>query len=285
MNLKTNFKRICIFSTLITLVTTVLLTVCFTSSFDSETGYFNAGALSIIFWIFYIAGIILSLAVTLLINKTQVIKTPNEIGVIKIPMLLIALILTICAMMCNSLLLVPMITLLILGALSFAIYIMLCTSKDGYARSGIKMLFAYISVVMPLSMIMQNNADYTRHVNSVENTLTVLFGISFMAYILYEAKRIYEGHHSRWHVGTMLVAIHTGLSFSLSYIIAYLSGTVDEKTRFLHVILILATTVFIIIELLRFVLSAEAHTKEEWEEIENPDPQETENTVEETTIE
>ena len=110
-----------------------------------------------------------------------------------------------------------------------------------------------------------------RHSNSVENLLTSIFAISFLIYILYEGKRIFTGEHSRWHFASMLLALHTGLTLSVSYFMAYGFGAVDERSRFRQIVLILIISLFIETELVRFITQAESHTKEEWEGIEAPE--------------
>ena len=103
-----------------------------------------------------------------------------------------------------------------------------------------------------------------------------------MSYILYEAKRIHEGAHSRWHFGTMLLTVHTGIALSVSYIVAYLTKSVDEPQRFLQMIPIFLISLFVGFELIRFVREAEAHTQDKWSTFKNLDNEAlTEETIEE----
>ena len=136
-------------------------------------------------------------------------------------------------------------------------------------------------------MVFSNNTNYLRHMNSVENTLTTVFALSFMSYILYEAKRIHEGAHSRWHFGLMLLTFHSGFSFSISYIIAFLTKSVDEPQRFLQLIPMLLVSIFVGFEIIRFKNEAESHTQDEWDEIEKPNEEIIEEEIikEETTEE
>ena len=158
-----------------------------------------------------------------------------------------------------------------LGVGAFLLFIMLCSAKSGYNKSSLKVLLLYLSAIFPLSMVFANDTNYLRHMNSVENTLTVVFSLSFMSYILYEAKRIHEGVHSRWHFGTMLLTVHSGFAFSSAYIVAYLTKSVDELQRFLQMIPVLFISLFVGFKLFRFIKEAEAHTQEEWDEIEKQD--------------
>ena len=271
----------------ITLASALMLLLCFKTSFDANEGYFTSGALPIVFQVLYVLGILLAIASTIALNRKQVIKSPNQIGIIKIPFLLIAVMLTACAIAFTIVLAEADTFLSILGICSFAAYIVLCVVLDGYDTNAIKILLVYLGAAFPVSMIMYNTSITTRHINSIENTLSVAFGLSFMAYILYEAKRIYEGAHSRWHFGAMLLTVHTGFTLSFAYVVAYLSGSVYEKPRFLQMITSLLITVLVGIELFRFVNESKALTQAEWDELEDTDEEseQTENKVEKTTNE
>ena len=98
----------------------------------------------------------------------------------------------------------------------------------------------------------------------------MVFHYLILIYILYEAKRIHEGVHSRWHLFSMLITIHTGFSFSVAYIAAYLRKSVDEPNRLYQMILVLIISIIVGLELLRFITKAEYRTQEEWDEIEKP---------------
>lgn len=262
MNYKKITLRFSLISALTVVFSTVLLLICFKSSFDAESGYFEKGILPTIFWIFYIAGIILPFLATMLINKSQTIKTSNEIGFLKIPFLILAVLLTACAIAFNLILANSNTIFLVIGTCFFAIYTVLCAASKGYNPSALKILLIYLSATLPISMITYNNSNNLRHVNSVENTLTVVFGLAFMTYILYEAKRIYLGTHSRWHFCSMLLVWHTGATLSIAYILAYLSESVFEKPRFLQAIAILLATCIVGIELIRFLKESKITIKE-----------------------
>ena len=262
MNYKKITLRFSLVSALTVILSTVLLLLCFKSSFDAESGYFVEGTLPTIFWIFYIAGIVLPFVATMMLNKSQTIKTSNEIGFLKIPFLVLAVSLTACAIAFNLVLSDSNTLPIFIGICFFAVYILLCAANKGYNSSALKILLIYLSATLPVSMIMYNNSNIMRHINSVENTLTVVFGLSFMTYILYEAKRIYLGMHSRWHFCSMLLTLHTGTTLSIAYILAYLSKSVFEKPRFLQAIAIFFVTCIIALEFFRFLKDSEIATDE-----------------------
>ena len=272
---------------ILAVLSSTALTLSFRWCFNSADGYFVKSAPPIIFSIVYFAGIILPLATVFAFNKNHIIKTKNEIGKTQIPYIAIAALLALSVLACNLLSDDTLSSIGSLGVGVFLIYAILCSVKSGYDKSAFKILLIYISVTFPISMIFANDTNYLRHMNSVENTLTTVFALSFMSYILYEAKRIHEGTHSRWHFGLMLLTFHSGFSFSISYIIAFLTKSVDEPQRFLQMIPVFLISLFVGFELLRFINEAEAYTQEEWDEIEKPNEEIIEEEIikEETTEE
>ena len=272
---------------ILAVLSSTALTLSFRWCFNSADGYFVKSALPIIFSIIYFAGIIFSLATVFTFNKNHIIKTKNEIGKMQVPYIVIATLLAIFVLVCNLLSDDVLSSAGSLGVGAFLIYVMLCSAKSGYCKSALKILLIYLSAIFPLSMVFSNNTNYLRHMNSVENTLTTVFALSFMSYILYEAKRIHEGAHSRWHFGLMLLTFHSGFSLSISYIIAFLTKSVDEPQRFLQMIPVLLVSIFVGFEIIRFKNEAESHTQDEWDEIEKPNEEIIEEEIikEETTEE
>ena len=255
---------------ILTILSTLALIFSFRWCFNSASGYFVISAPPIVFWVTYIGGIICSVIATLLIDKKQIIKTPSEVGKMQLPLIILACMLTVTVLLCNILFDNELLIFGNLGIYAFVIYTLLCSLKGGYRPGAAKILLLYASILFPVSMEIINSTNYTRHINSVENTLATLFEIFFMLYILYEAKRIHTGEHSRWHLGTMLLAVHSGLSYSIAYVVAYLTKSVDEPIRLFHTTLILLISLLIEFELLRFVKKSEFHTQEEWNTINNP---------------
>lgn len=270
MNFKSIIKTVYTGASLVTVASIILLTLSFTNSFDALNGYFNSGILPILFWIAFITGIVISLVSAFAIRKNEIIKTEDPVSDHKLIYILFAAALAICALLFNILTISNYFTLMIVGVCAFALFIMLCAAKDGYKYSHLKLLFLLLSVLFPLLMTFDNNAVMDRHSNSVENTLTSIFSIAFLIYILYEGNRIFKGEHSRWHFASMLLVSHTGLTFSVSYVAAYIIGSVYETQRLYQVVIMLIISAFVELELLRFVSRSESRTKEEWEALETP---------------
>ena len=282
MNFKKKINLAFKLTTILTALSVVTLTFSFRWCFNSADGYFVKSAPPIIFSIIYLSGIIVSLIATFFINKSQIIKTNNEIGKMQVPYIIVTTLLAISVLACNLLSDDSFLLAASIGVGAFTIYAMICSAKNGYNKGAIKILLVYLSVIFPVSVLLGNDTNYLRHMNSVENTLTTVFAISFMSYILYEAKRIHEGTHSRWHLSTMLLTVHTGIALSIPYIVAYLTKSVDEPQRFLQMIPILLISLFVGFELFRFIKEAEAHSQDKWSSFKNLDNETlTEETIEE----
>lgn len=275
MNFKHLVKTINRIISLLTLASIALLTMSFVFSFDAVNGYFKGGTLPILFWISFALGIILSLASAFAINKNQVIKTENAIKHWRVYIIFGAA-LAILSQIFNCLALNKYFAIASVSICFFALYVFFCGAREGYRYSHSKLAFLLLSVIFPLAMTIDNNSVLHRHSNSVENGLSSVFAIAFLVYVLYEGNRLFSGSHSRWHFASLLLISNIGLTLSVSYIIAYLLDSVNEKTRFFQMILILIISLFANVELQRFTKLVEARTKEEWDEIEAPTEEVTE---------
>lgn len=270
MNYKSLTKTIYTAITLVTLLSIILLTLSFMLSFDSKNGYFTKGIFPILFNVAFVLGALLSLAVPFLLKKGQVIKSNASIDREKPIYIAFISLLIICVVAFNFFTLSKYFVIAIMGVCFFAFFLLLCVMKGGYAYSHLKIIFLLLTALFPILLTMGNDMQIYRHSNSLENKLAAVFAISFLIYILYEGKRLFTGEHSKWHFASMLLASHTGLSLSVSYLISFALGGVNEETRLYQIIVILAISSFIEYELVRFIKKSESHTKEEWDEIEAP---------------
>lgn len=277
MKFKKNTKNIYIFASALTVASTVLLTLSFALSFDAINGYFTSSALPILFNVCFTAGILFSLASVLLLPRKEIIKTENSTDDHKLIYIIFAAVLAICSIVVNLFAFSTYLTIAIAGACFFALFILLLITKGGYKYSHLKLLFLLLSTLFPVLINTENSKDMYRHSNSVENMLTSVFVLAFLVYILYEGNRVFSGIHSRWHFASMLLLSHTGLSLSISYIVAYIIGGVYEKTRLYQMVLILIVSAFVEFELIRFVKLSNSHTKEDWDEMETISQQNSEN--------
>lgn len=275
MDFKYRVKTIHKIASFLTLASIALLSASFILSFDAVNGYFKDGALPIIFWIVFVLGAILSLASAFAINKNQIIKTDNSIKYWRVYIAFGAALVIISQIFVHFAL-YKYFVIASVGICFFALYVFFCGAKEGYKYSHLKLAFLLLSIIFPLVITIENNAVLYRHSNSVENMLSSYFAIAFLIYILYEGNRLFTGAHSRWHFASLLLVSHTGLTLSASYIIAYLLGSVYEKTRFYQMILILIISLFANVELQRFVKLAVARAKEEWDDLEAPTGEATE---------
>ncbi len=270
MNYKSLTKTIYTAITLVTLLSIILLTLSFMLSFDSKNGYFTKGIFPILFNVAFVLGALLSLAAPFLLKKGQIIKSNVSIDREKPIYIAFISLLIICVVAFNFFTLSKYFVIAIMGVCFFAFFLLLCVMKGGYAYSHLKIIFLLLTALFPVLLTMGNDMQIYRHSNSLENKLAAVFAISFLIYILYEGKRLFTGEHSKWHFASMLLASHTGLSLSVSYLISFALGGVNEETRLYQIIVILAISSFIEYELVRFIKKSESHTKEEWDEIEAP---------------
>ena len=238
MNFKTRIKTIYRTSSLLTFASTLLLILSFMLSFDEVNGYFESCILPVLFWISFILGIALSLMSVFLIPKNEIIKTDSLLGKVKSTYIALAVILAILAIAFNFFSTSKYFTIAIAGICFFVLFIALCVTS-GYKYTHVKILALLLSALFPVLINMENGLVMNRHSNSVENTLTSIFAISFLIYILYEGKCIFTGSHSKWHFASMLLLTHTGLTLAVSYFIAYVLGGVNERARLYQIILIL----------------------------------------------
>jgi predicted Na+-dependent transporter len=199
-----------------------------------------------------------------------VIKTDNQIENQKIAYAIFIVLLGVSSVGFNIFTITKYSSSAILGMCFFTLFVVVCFLKGGYKYSHSKLLLLLASILFPVFVTLENNLVMNRHSNSVENMLTSIFSIAFLIYILYEGKRVFSGEHSPWHFASMMLLAHTGLTLSVSYCIAYLLGSVNETSRLYQIVLIFAMSSFVEFELIRFVRNAKSHTKEEWDEIENP---------------
>ena len=125
----------------------------------------------------------------------------------------------------------------------------------------IESVFLFFSIAFPLSVGIGNSRNYYHHINSIENVLTVLFCISFLIYVLYEAKRICTGHHSELHFPSMLLTYISGMTLSVSYVFFFMIQNAAEGQRFYQMIMIFAISIHMLFELNRFIATATPQSK------------------------
>jgi hypothetical protein len=270
MDIKKKIKIFTYASVGLTTLSTLFLTVAFIRCFEFTEGYFTQGTSPILFSIFYFLGIATSFATALIINKKTIIYTTNDVGAIQIPQMLAAIAIFV-AVLVGFLKFTSIILIWsFYGAFAFAIYILICNAKNGYKSSSTKIILTYASALFPIITMLLNNSNYMRHVNSVENILFSVFSMAFMTYILYEAKRLYEGTHSRWHFFSMLITLHTGIPLAVAYILAHFKNNFDDSIRLHQMIIVLIICITISLELARLIGNASFYSKKEWDELNSP---------------
>ena len=142
--------------------------------------------------------------------------------------------------------------------------------KSKFNLTLAKLFSLLLGACMPVGMILGNNSNYNRHINSVENTLCAIFAVCVLLYILYEGNFTAKGIYTGAYFPSALVALHSGTVISLAYICAYLLGILNEEARFYQMLLTIVLCVAIRIRLGDVAKTADSKTPDEWLEIENP---------------
>lgn len=254
-------------------VSTALLCISFIRSFDAQSGYFTEGIFPLAFNIFFVIQIVLALASFFALPRKAILATPDDaskraslfalVGVTLVLFSTLGLVLNI-----QSSGTIDVISCI--GSCGFGSYLLIIALKRSFELKTAKLVFLYSSILFPISSYMMNNSNYARHINSVENTLTIVFLVSFLLYLIYEGRRIVTGTHARLHFPVMLLTGSVGITLSVAYTIAYIADAVHEEYRLFDMLLILLICIYILIEAMRFFVEGRAHSKLEWEMMREP---------------
>lgn len=269
MNSVKSLKKIYDIVNILTLVTMGLLLLCFCFSFDSQNGYLIQSPLTLVFTVAYIAGIVVSVASIFVHSEFDILKSPDEInGMAKVYYATNSAACILIGMLgfflTNDVNDVHTTLVAGVGAILFGIFIALLLTRGGYSFKVVKLLFLFLSISLPIILALGNTRNYIHHINSIENILCVLFSISFLLYILNEAKRLCKGIHPTWHFASMLMTYVTGFSLSGAYLIAFILDTVNEGYRFYQMLIIFAVSAFMSIEMKHFLYTLTPESKINW---------------------
>ncbi len=268
-------------------VSTVLLFFAFLYDFDVKNGYFEGGALGITFTVFFALGFVPAIAGLFLNKKELIIKElPDEKGnknalAIFGTLLILA---GVCEILLDKTAHETVSMLVGMGIGGFGIYFLMLAVKSKFNLTLPKLFSLLLGACMPVGMILGNNSNYNRHINSVENTLCAIFAVCALLYILYEGNFTSKGIYPSAYLSSALAALHSGTVISVAYICAYLGGILNEEVRFYQMLLTLVLCVSIRVRLGDVAKTADSKTEGEWFEIENPPApeEETEEIKEET---
>ena len=250
---KKSYKSVAI----ITAIAFLLLLLCFMFSFDAENGYLSNGILTRMFFVVYAIGVIAALLSLLIPSEFDILETPNSLNSTAKSYYTVA---TAAAVLIGALSLFlsknvsnPKNLLFSgIGVICFGIYL-ITVLKTGYEFNVFKLVFLFLSITTPVTISLGNNTNYYHHINSIENTLSVLFSIAFLMFILQEAKRICKHRHSGWHFASMLLTFMSGISLSGAYIAAYALYVVNEGYRLYQMLIIFIISTAVAFKLNRFV--------------------------------
>ena len=286
MNYKQKTQWLRVASYALSCVSTILLFLAFMLDFDAANGYFEGGVLSIAFIAVFVLGFVPPIAGLFVNKKDATIKElPNPDGnknalAIFGTLLILA---GVCEILFDKTAHETISMLVGIGICGFGIYFLILAVKSRADLTLPKLFALLLSACMPVGMILGNNANYHRHINSVENALSAIFAVCALLYILYEGNFAFKSVFGGVYFPAALVALHSGTTISLAYICAYICGIVSEETRFYQMLLVLLLCVSIRVRLGDVAKSTDEKTAEEWPEIENsPLPEEPFEEIEET---
>ena len=258
----------------LTLISAFSLLLAFIFAFDEKLGYFDFSAKSSFpcysFMICYALGFLTTIAMGFSTSKKLIIKTPSTFqgthnstaiaGTCAILFGALSIILN------NASTVDSASTMIGAGAISFGAYCLLVTTNIGEKANIAKIITLLGFALTPLGMNLGNNSNYYRSINSVENSLSIIFGITSLIYILFEGKSISSDNHSRWHVPAALLAEHCGITLSTAYMLAYLLDAVFEPWRFVQMTIVLCISIAISSRRKQLLKLAQAKTEDEWQE-------------------
>jgi len=263
------FQKIYKSVSIIALTLAILLLMCFRFEFEADNGYLGGGLLTVLFYVLYALGAIVCFSSILLPSEFEIITTPDEISgkstrrsstIISIATILFGFL---GFFLSDSPIKIGSVALSGLGVALFGAYFALLLSRKGRSFGLSKVIFLFASIIFPISITLGNNQNYFYYINSVENKLTALFGCSFLFYILQEAIRVCRAKHTAWHFTSMLLTCMSGFCLTVSYILAFAFELVKGGDRLYQMLLILAVSLLVGIELRSFVYTAESRPSQD----------------------
>lgn len=262
-------------SALLVAVATALLFVCFLTCFDAEKGYFESGeALPTVFYVAFAVALAFSLAPAVLMQKDLIIRRAGEPRRIHASANALAGTLSVLLGMLAALEVIPLSNfsevsgLIALGMFGHGAYLLLGVAVGEERFKALRLICLGCSASIPMGLYLAGNSSIYYHSNCVENQLASVFAICFLIYILNEGKLVATGTLTKWRYCAMLAVSVSGLCLSIAYILAYFSGAVADTMRFMQMIYIAYATASARILMKRHLASCDAHTEQEWAELE-----------------
>lgn len=261
-------------SALLVAVATALLFVCFLTCFDAEKGYFESGeALPTVFYVAFAVALAFSLAPAVLMQKDLIIRRAGEPRRIHASANALAGTLSVLLGMLAALEVIPLSNfsevsgLIALGMFGHGAYLLLGVAVGEERFKALRLICLGCSASIPMGLYLAGNSSIYYHSNCVENQLASVFAICFLIYILNEGKLVATGTLTKWRYCAMLAVSVSGLCLSIAYILAYFSGAVADTMRFMQMIYVIYATASARILMKRHLASCDAHTEQEWAEL------------------
>lgn len=155
------------------------------------------------------------------------------------------------------------------GLAWLGVFFLLISYKDGYKYSRMKILDLVISLAIPLGVMFEGRSNFYRAFNSVENTAATIIAVSFIIYILNEGNRLSEASKHSCRATANLLHVHLGATFPVAYIVAYITGSVDDKAILTIMLIFLLTSLFALASTLKMLTPEQIDGKD----LESPIPE------------
>ena len=237
----------------LTLVFTILLTLSFVFSFDSDIGYLSAkNALPTVMRIFAFASFGGIAVFGFSFCKSEKCDVSENHSSYKVICISVGAVAVLCAGALTVIGGVNIKNILIsVGILCLGGYIS-CTGFDCSAYSTPKFVLLSASVLAYAVTAYKNYTDFSRPINSSENVIYSCISIIMLLFILTELK-VMLGRRSDFHFASMLAGFFANFSCSVSYFIAYACGKVANKEFLSLMILSLALSIYLQSKLVRTI--------------------------------
>lgn len=148
-----------------------------------------------------------------------------------------------------------------IGLTGLGVFFLPISYKDGYKYIRMKILDLVISLAIPLGVMFEGRSNFYRAFNSVENTAATIIAVSFIIYILNEGNRLSEASKHSCRATANLLHVHLGATFPVAYIVAYITGAVDDKAILTIMLIFLLTSLFALASTLKMLTPEQVNSE------------------------
>lgn len=252
MNIRMRLKSIIFVTLAMTLICVLLLTLALFLSFDGKLGYFTKSPLPSLFKAFYIvtAAYIAVSCFAYLKKRLIYAKTTDLSRDFKVVWLAIG---TVAAIYAISDLVISILNksfvvygaISVLGALALGAYLVYSAIRPAVPYDPTRLVLICASSLFPIGLVLENHFNVMRVANSVENILSVCASCALLLYISSEAKRNICRRVNSMYFASLFLSFFTLACLSVSYIIAFVGGAVDQPDRLRDMVFMLVIAFYL----------------------------------------